>query len=238
MINLSYDFHIHSCLSPCGDNDMTPQNIAAMSALKRLDVIAITDHNSCKNCASVIDAAQVYDLLVIPGMELTTSEEVHVLCLFYDLTSALNFDDYVYKHLLPIKNNAKIFGEQLLCNSQDKVIGNVENLLINSTDISLDSLWELVTEYNGIIIPAHLDKDSTSIISNLGFIPLDSKFKCAEFKDTKKLKELTESNPILSSCSIITSSDAHYLQDISEPIHTIQVDEKNIRSILDTLSKK
>lgn len=238
MINLSYDFHIHSCLSPCGDNDMTPQNIVAMSALKQLDVIAITDHNSCKNCASVIEAAQVYDLLVIPGMELTTSEEVHVLCLFYDLTSALNFDEYVYKHILPIKNNEKIFGEQLICNAQDEITGIVENLLINSTDISLDNLWELVTEYNGIIIPAHIDKDSTSIISNLGFIPLDSKFKCVEFKDLKKLEQLTNSNPMLSSCSITISSDAHYLEDISEPIHTIQVDKKNIKSILDTLAKK
>lgn len=238
MINLSYDLHIHSCLSPCSDNDMTPQNIAAMSALKGLNVIAITDHNSCKNCAATIEAAQIYDIIVIPGMELTTSEEVHMLCLFYDLASALRFDEYVYRHLLPIKNNIKIFGEQLLCNAQDEITGSVENLLINSTDISLDNLWELVTEYNGIIIPAHIDKSSTSIISNLGFIPPESKFNSVELKDLKMLDQLTNSNPILSSCHIISSSDAHYLEDISEPEHMICVPEKNIKSILDTLSKK
>lgn len=238
MISLSYDFHIHSCLSPCGDADMTPQNIVSMAILKNLDVIAITDHNSCKNCASVIEAAAPHNLLVIPGMELTTSEEVHVICLFYDISSAIAFDNYVYNHLIPIKNNEAIFGEQVLCNFNDKIIGKIDKLLINSTTISLENLWELVNKYNGIIIPAHLDKNTTSIISNLGFIPPDSKFNCVELKDLNKLEELKQANPILESCHIISSSDAHYLGDINEPIHKILVPEKSIKSILDSLAKK
>jgi hypothetical protein len=238
MIDLSYDFHIHTCLSPCGDNDMTPQNIAAMAALKKLDAIAITDHNTCKNCAAIMEAAEKYNLLVIPGMELTTSEEVHVLCLFYDLSSALDFDEYVYQHLLSIKNNEKIFGQQLLCNSEDEVTGTIDKLLISSTDISLEILWETVTKHNGIILPAHIDKDTTSIISNLGFIPPDSKFNCIELRELTNLEELVRANPIFSSCIVTCSSDAHYLQDIHEPIYTLPVPEKNIQSILDTLCKK
>ncbi len=238
MKSLSYDLHIHSCLSPCGDLDMTPQNIVAMANLKGLDVIAITDHNSCKNCEATMKVAEYYDLVVIPGMEITTFEEVHILCLFYDITSATNFDKYVYNHLLPIKNNEKIFGSQLICDSTDNITGKVENLLINSTDIPLDSLYDLVTLHNGIVIPAHLDKSSTSIISNLGFIPPDSNFTCVELKDLNNLEKLKQSNPILEDCEIICSSDAHYLGDINEPIHNLFVDDKSIKSILDTLIKK
>ena len=93
MAALYYDLHIHSCLSPCGSEDMTPYNIAAMAALKGLDVIAVTDHNSCKNCPAVLAAAKEYGVLALPGMELTTSEEVHAVCLFETLDAAMAFDD-------------------------------------------------------------------------------------------------------------------------------------------------
>lgn len=237
MINLSYDFHIHSCLSPCGDDDMTPQNIVAMASLKNLDSIAITDHNTCKNCGAVIEAAKEYGLTVISGMELTTSEEVHILCLFYSLEGALAFDEYVYDHALIIPNNVSIFGHQLILNSCDEFSAEWPHLLISGTDISLEGLWELVCGYDGIILPAHLDKASTSIISNLGFVPPDSKFTCAELRDLSNLTSLKASNPYLSRCHILCSSDAHTLGDINEPMHTLATKEKSIKSILDTLSK-
>ena len=104
MPELNYDLHIHSCLSPCGDDDMTPANIVGMAVIKGLDLIAVTDHNSCKNCPAVLTMADAYGLTALPGMELTTSEEVHVVCLFADLKDALAFDEYVYSRLMPIPN--------------------------------------------------------------------------------------------------------------------------------------
>ena len=157
MINLFYDLHIHSCLSPCGSDDMTPYNIAGMAALKGLDVIAVTDHNSCKNCPAVLAAAKEYGILAVPGMEINTSEEVHAVCLFKSLEKAMEFDAYVYGRLLPVKNREDIFGKQEIYDCSDQICGHVENLLISSTDISFSGLWELVSTYDGVMFPAHID---------------------------------------------------------------------------------
>lgn len=238
MLNLSYDLHIHSCLSPCGSDDMTPYNIAGMAAVKGLDVIAVTDHNSCKNCPAVLNAAEEYGVLALPGMELTTSEEVHAVCLFAELSKAMEFDAYVYERLLPVKNREDIFGRQLIYDCEDQISSTVENLLINSTTISFDNLWELVGSYGGVMFPAHIDKSSNSLISNLGFVPPDSRFAAAELKDIKKLHELMKMNPYLETCKIISNSDAHYLEDIKEPYFTITAVEKTARAVIKSLASK
>ena len=142
MINLSYDLHIHSCLSPCGDDEMTPANIAGMAAVLGLDVIALTDHNTCRNCGPAMAAAGEYGVLLIPGMELTTMEEVHAVCLFRTLEAALDFDSYVYKHLLKVPNQEKYFGHQYLYDAEDRIIGSEPNLLINATDIEFDAVLD------------------------------------------------------------------------------------------------
>lgn len=235
MIPLYYDLHLHSCLSPCGDDDMTPANIVGMAALKGLEVIALTDHNSCLNCPAALIHGSNYGVTVIPGMELCTSEEVHVICLFPTLEDALAFDGYVYQHLLPIRNKEDIFGKQQIMNEEDEVTGTVDNLLISATDISFDSVNELTALYHGIAYPAHLDKSSTSLLSNLGFIPPDSRFKCAEIHDMKRLHELKRANPYLENCNILSSSDAHYLQDINEPYYQIISQSREIPDILAAL---
>ena len=155
---LSYDLHIHSCLSPCGDDDMTPGNIVGMAAIKGLDVIAVTDHNSCRNCPAVLKLAEQYGVLAIPGMELTTSEEVHAVCLFSELSAALEFDRFVYEKLMKFPNREEIFGKQQIMNEEDICIGTESNLLINSTELSFDEVWDIVTgQYGGVMIPDHID---------------------------------------------------------------------------------
>lgn len=221
MIPFYYDLHLHSCLSPCGDDDMTPSNIVGMAALKGLQVIALTDHNSCKNCPAAITHGETYGVTVIPGMELTTSEEVHVIFLFSTLESALDFDRYVYEHLLPIQNKEHIFGKQQVINESDEVIATVDKLLISATDISFDQTQELAHRFHAIAYPAHLDKTSTSLLSNLGFIPPDSTFLCAEIQDLRNLHSLKKANPYLETCHIISNSDAHYLGNIKEPNYQI-----------------
>lgn len=235
MIPLYYDLHLHSCLSPCGDDDMTPSNIVGMAAIKGLDVIALTDHNSCRNCPAAMKHGETYGVTVIPGMELTTSEEVHVICLFSSLCDALAFDSYVYEHLLPIKNKEHIFGKQQIMDAEDNVTGTLEKLLISATDISFDTVNALVSSYHGIAYPAHLDKSSTSLISNLGFVPPDSVFRCAEVHDLTRLHTLKKADPYLETCHIVSCSDAHYLGDIHEPKYQIYSKSKNLPDILRAL---
>jgi len=235
MASLYYDLHIHSCLSPCGSEDMTPYNIAGMAALKGLDVIAVTDHNSCKNCPAVLAAAKEYGLLAVPGMELTTSEEVHAVCLFGSLKTAMEFDAYVHDRLLPIKNREEIFGRQEIYGLDDCLAGTEELLLISATSISFEGLWELVRSFGGIMIPAHLDKPANSLISNLGFVPMDSRFTAAELHDMKRLHELKRRNPYLEQCRILSNSDAHYLEDIREPEFTIEVAQHTAEGVIRAL---
>ena len=235
MMSLTYDLHIHSCLSPCGDDDMTPANIAGMAALKGLEAVALTDHNTCRNCPAFMAAAEEYGVLAVPGMEINTSEEVHAVCLFPNLEAALGFDAYVYGKLIQFPNNEAIFGKQQIYNEQDQVCGTEPNLLINATEISFDGLWELVRSYGGVMFPAHVDKTANSLIANLGFIPPDSRFKTAEVKDLKKLHQLRKDNPYLDKCRIISNSDAHYLEHINEPELSQQVEEKTAQGIIDAL---
>lgn len=221
MSGLYYDLHLHSCLSPCGDDDMTPANMVGMAAVKGLDVIALTDHNSCRNCPAALVHGENYGVTVIPGMELTTSEEVHVICLFPSLTDAMAFDSYVYGHILPIKNREDIFGKQQVINEEDEVSDTVERLLISATDISFDHVFSLVESYHGLAYPAHIDKSTTSLLSNLGFVPPDSTFGCAEIRDFKNLHQIQKDHPYFKNCNMICSSDAHYLPDIQEPEYQI-----------------
>jgi PHP family Zn ribbon phosphoesterase len=236
-MTITYDLHIHSCLSPCGDDDNTPSNIVGMAMIKGLQVIAVTDHNSCKNCGAAIKVGETYGVKVIPGMELTTLEEVHVVCLFPELENAMNFDAYVYERLMDVKNREDIFGKQQIMDENDVVTGKVDKLLINATSIPFDQVYDLMKEFGGVMIPAHIDKQANSLIANLGFVPPDSQFVTAEVKDLTKLHGLQKSNPYLLGCRILSNSDAHYLGDINEKGYTIEVDELSARCVVEMLNK-
>ena len=144
MIPLFYDFHMHSCLSPCGDDDMTPANLVGMAFVNGLQAIALTDHNSCLNCPAAASHAAEYGLTFIPGMELTTMEEVHVLCLFPTIEHALRWSEYVYPRILNVKNKPEIFGNQRVMNEEDVQVDEIEKLLISATDISFDEVYDLM----------------------------------------------------------------------------------------------
>lgn len=235
MISASYDLHLHSCLSPCGDDEMTPANIAGMAAVKELQVIALTDHNSCKNCPAFLKAAEFYGVVALPGMELTTTEEVHVVCLFAELSDAMRFDEYVYEHLLNVTNDEKIFGKQQIMDEEENLLGKVDKLLINATDIDFDEVYDLMEQFHGVMIPAHLDKSTTSLLSNLGFIPPDSRFTIAELRHMDSLHRLRKAHPYLEHCKIITNSDAHYLQDMNEPVNTLLLEELSPQGVIAAL---
>ena len=179
-----------------------------------------------------------YGVTVIPGMELTTEEEVHVICLFASLEDALSFDRLVYDRLMPIPNREDIFGKQQIMNERDEVTGSKEYLLINATSISFDEVFPLVRSCGGIAYPAHVDKSSTSLLSNLGFVPPESTFTCAEFHDFKNLHQIRRDHPYFEKCNVICCSDAHYLEDIHEPEYQIYARSRRLADILDSLYKK
>lgn len=228
-----YDFHIHTALSPCGDDDMTPNNIVNMAVLKGLDAIAITDHNSAKNVPACIECAKDKPLVVIPGMEIETSEEIHMLALFDNTDALMQLDRIVSKNLPGIKNREDIFGEQIIYDSNDNSIGREENMLVTATALDIAAAAGVVRQLGGVAIPAHIDKSSYSIVSNLGFIPDEQEFSAVEVKDPLKIDKLSESNK-LDKYLIIHNSDAHYLWDIHEKEFFVNVD--NI-SELDIINK-
>ncbi len=236
-MKIYYDFHIHSALSPCGDEDMTPNNIVNMSLLKGLNAIAITDHNSALNVRAVCECGEKAGLIVVPAMEVETSEEVHIVAMFATPDGAEQLGEIVSNRLPAIKNRTDIFGNQTVLNSDDEVVATVSNLLSTATTLSLDETVKIINELGGVAIPAHVDKSSYSIISNLGFIPHELEFSTLEMKfPDRKTTFLNEHN--LSGFNIIHNSDAHFLWDIHEKEFFIDIDTCSARGIIDYLKQK
>ncbi len=220
-----YDFHMHSCLSPCGDDDMTPSSACGVAKLAGLDIVALTDHNSVKNCPAFFKAADFYGITPIAGMELTTSEDIHVVCLFEELEAALDFDSDIQSHRMLIPNKVEVFGNQLIMDEDDNVIGIEENFLTNATDISIDNSLEFVSKYGGICYPAHIDRESNGTIAILGTFPEYPNFLQAEFSDLQKVPEYLEKYPILKEKEIMFGSDAHYLLWIKDRMAFLELPE-------------
>lgn len=229
------DLHIHSALSPCGDMDMTPNNIVGMSVLKGLDFIAVTDHNTVGNVKAVIKAAEASPICVIPGMELETSEEAHFVCLFKNADMAEEFYEWSSNFFSGVKNRADIFGQQAFMNENDEIIGFEENMLVSALSCSIYDAAPQVRKVGGIIIPAHVDKSSYSIISNLGMIPEDLGFKTVEISKNTDKEHILMKYPYLESKMIITSSDSHYLGDIYETEGAITIKEKTVDALFERL---
>ncbi len=225
MSRLYYDLHIHSCLSPCGDNDSTPDSIAGMGELNGLNIMALTDHNTAGNCPAFFKAARRHGIIPIAGMELTTAEDIHVVCLFPELQNALDFETEVRKSRACIKNRADIFGEQRILDENDNIIGYEENLLINATGISVESVLPLTEKFGGVSFPAHIDKQSNSVLAVLGVFPKDIGFKAAEIHNAAKREELSRETGIPPQ-KFLVNSDAHYLWDIKERTDYLDIPEQ------------
>lgn len=231
-MSLFYDLHIHSVLSPCGDDDMTPNNIVNMSYLKGLDIIAITDHNSCRNARALVEAGKG-KIKVVPGMEVTTSEEVHTLCYFPDIEAAEDMSEFIYKHLPVLKNDPEIFGRQLIMNEEDEIIDFEEKLLVNAIDLDIYEVAAETKKRGGLFVPAHIDKSSYSITSNLGFMPPDLMVDGVEIS----ARGLTEFGGQYEKYGVISNSDAHYLENISEKENKIDKNNKYTQKIYEFLCK-
>lgn len=226
-----YDLHIHSCLSPCADNDMTPENIAGMAALAGLNIVALTDHNSAKNCRAFFTAAKKNGLIPIAGMEMTTAEDVHIVCLFPTLESAEDFDRDYQKYRVYYKNRTDIFGDQLIIGENDEVIGTEDGLLINASTLSISDAVKLLDTYGAAVFPAHIDRDENGIISALGALPDEPRFNCVEFNDSANVATYSEKYG-LAGKTVLTDSDAHYLWQINDADNYVLLEDEPYSSAL------
>ena len=222
MSTFYYDLHVHSCLSPCGDEDNTPCNIAGMAEVCELDIVALTDHNTTKNCPAFFEAARRHGIIPVAGMELTTSEEIHVVCLFEKLDDAMAFDEYINTKRTLIKNRPEIFGNQLILDGEDNVIGTDEHLLTVATAVSIEDVAELVSRYSGVAFPAHIDRMSYGIIAVLGTVPESLPFAAVEFASDEAIDEYRQKYNIGDKITV-RSSDAHTLESVSDRSYSFEL---------------
>lgn len=233
-MKLYYDFHIHSALSPCGDNDMTPNNLINMSMIKGLDAVALTDHNACENVRAA--AAVAGDKIIfIPGMEVETSEEVHIVTLFPTADAAEEMQRILTDSSPYILNRPEIFGNQYIIDENDEICGEIDRMLVTASGLDIYTVVAAAKDLGGIAYPAHIDRESYSVLSNLGFIPPDLDISAVEI--TEKSRAALEGE-YSNRYNIITSSDAHYLWDISERNHYIEVSDASVRGILNAISNR
>ena len=201
------DLHVHTCLSPCADEEMSPGNIVRTALGERLDIIAVVDHNSGKNARAVMEAATDFPLTVIPGMEVQSREEVHLLSLFASVEALEEWDAFVYEHLPDVHNDPDVFGYQPIADKEGYVLRFEEKLLINSLDLSLEEVVKGVKDRGGICIPAHVDREAFSIIGQLGYIPLDLPIAAVEITGGQR-------DMVPEGYEVVAASDAHFLRAI------------------------
>lgn len=211
---------------------MTPAVLAGMGKLAGLELMALTDHNTCGNCRAFCTAAEHYGLVGIPGMELCTLEEVHVVCLFPEVEAAEAFDQMVRTHLPPVPNDPAIFGRQLRMDVEDRITGEETGMLAGATDIGVYQAADLAAEYGGVAYPAHVDRDSFSLLSNLGLWDPALGFPLAEV--SRRCPEgFAQRQPGMGDVTLITGCDAHYLEQISSSGQTMELPELTPRAALE-----
>lgn len=240
MEKVAIDLHIHSALSPCGEEEMTPNNIVNMALIKEIDFIAVTDHNSGKNLPAIMAVAKEVGegICVLPGIEITTKEEAHILAYFPNLESAMEMDKILYRHLPEIMNNKELFGPQTIMDEHDNIIGEVDKLLISATDLSVDQLWKMVTELGGVIVPAHIDRKSYSLIASLGFIPLELDIKTCEVSKTETIENVKNNFRFFKDYQFIHGSDAHRLEDMAEREYFLELPDMQRQTLIQYLGQK
>lgn len=209
------DMHIHTCLSPCSDWDMSPQKIVQRSLDVGLDVIAVCDHNTAENAGAVMKEGENKGLKVLPGIEVCSKEEVHILALFDELDQSLAMQDYVYANLNG-ENQPEVFGHQVVANDNDEVIGENPRLLIGATQLGLYEIVDKTHRLAGISLSSHVDRITYGIIGQLGFIPPDLEIDGVEVSHRVELATARDDVPGIGQFPCVTASDAHFLDDIGK----------------------
>jgi len=208
------DLHIHSCLSPCGELTNYPRRIVGRAVEAGLDIIAICDHNSAENAAAALRAAEGTGLTVLPGMELTSEEEAHILGVFNSMDDLRPLQDEVYRNLPEIPAKKSFVQNQVIVNEDDEVMGFSPRCLLAATRLDVHEIVALIHRFGGLAIASHIDKGAFSIVSQLGFIPSDLELDALEVSPLKTIAEARAAVPMSASIPLVRFSDAHRPEDI------------------------
>ena len=230
MKGFSADLHIHTCLSPCSDPEMTPKRIVERSLQEKLDIIAVCDHNSAENAGATMAAGKKQGVEVLPGMEICSREEVHIVALFEKLEEALKMQEYVYAHLTE-ENRPEVFGDQWVLSEDDELVGENPRLLIGAAQLSLEDIVDRIHSLHGLGVASHVDRPAFGIINQLGFIPPDLDLDGVELSRHISREEALEKIPGIGSLPCISSTDAHYLDDIGKASTTFHLAEPTVAEI-------
>lgn len=234
---IKIDMHIHTCLSPCADLSISPKRIVERAYQKGLNMIFITDHNSIENAEAAMKSSKKYkDLKVYPGMEITSKEEVHTLALFENLDDAYKTQNYIYNYL-PDTDNEQEYKEQIIANENDEVEGFLKKSLFNAVDISVDGVVSLIHKNNGLAIAAHIDRESFSVIGQLGFIPEELQYDALEVSPNMSLEEAKEAyREYNSRFRFIKGSDSHFLESIGSTYTELYIKGNSFKSLSSSLN--
>ena len=222
------DLHIHTCLSPCAEPEMLPVAIIKRAKEEKLDAIGICDHNSAENVGAIKKTGQREGVQVLGGMEICSSEEIHILAFFDNDDALLKMQDIVYENLSG-ENDEKYFGEQLIVDENDKVAGSTKKLLIGSISLGIGAIVGQVHSLGGLAIASHVDRESFSIISQLGFIPEELPLDALELSKRCEPKEVDNYKSY--GLPLIKSSDAHFLSDVGKAVTTFLLNNPSFSEV-------
>ncbi len=225
------DLHVHTLLSPCGELEMSPAEIVKKASLLGIDILGITDHNTTKHCALVKKLADRVGISILPGAEVTTKEEVHCLTFFRDFDVLALFQRFLEENLHSIKNDPTLFGYQVVIDEDENIIEEIEPLLISALSVSIEEVEAKVHSLGGIFIPAHINRNRYSILSQLGFIPKTLKVDALEISKMTTKEEFLKKNKSLAAYSFVQNSDAHNLETLGEITTLFQLEEPTFDEI-------
>ncbi len=211
LVRFRADLHVHTVLSPCAGVEMIPPLIVQAALAKSITLIAITDHNSTANAGAVMTAAQGSDLTVLPGMELQTREEIHLICLFDTLEQAAAWQAFVNAHAPPLRNDAERIGEQFVVDATGAFIRREERMLIASVNLSLEQAQQAVNDLGGWCFPAHVDRRAYGLLPVLGLVPPG--FDVLELSRFITPTEARQRFPQIGALPLIQNGDVHYLDE-------------------------
>ena len=207
------DLHVHSLLSPCAEIEMTPSNIVWHAVQHKVDIVAITDHNACDNVGAALEAAKGTDVTILPGMEVESKEEVHLIVLFEKMRQLKEWEEFTKCHMSGRLNNAERFGAQFIVDAEDNFVAEKTEMLLASLTVGVAQITEQVKKIGGICIASHVDRPTYSIISQLGFIPADVELAAVEVSRNMSIEQAPKRIPAIGCLPIITASDAHVMDD-------------------------
>lgn len=217
------DLHLHTCLSPCADDQMQATAIVRQAKRMGLDMIGICDHNSAENVAAVVKAGLREGLSVIGGMEITSREEAHILGLFEDERDVMQMQEVVYENL-PGENHEESFGSQTVIDEWDRVVGANRRLLIGATTLTVEQVVEAIHERSGLAIASHVDRERFGLIGQLGFIPQGLSLDGLEVSRPSTMQQEYD-------YPVVTSSDAHFLEDIGRNCTCFMLEDLSVSEI-------